>query len=142
MNATSPAPAAGQPSKTLHHFNQKLRWVFSSDSLAEFTFIPNQSESARGVWVFLPPSCRLLTTVTSRHGIQHLSAADLKQVPTWILVELSTCMFYSHLREIPREAVLYPGVPHLTQDFLPTRVLIFILQPQGCNYLMSNLARS
>ena len=136
MNATSPA-AAAQPSKTLHHFNQKLCWLFSSDSLAEFTFIPNQSESARGVWVFLPPSCRLLTTVTSRHGIQHLSAADLKQVPTWILVELSTCMFYSN-----REAVLYPGVPHLTQDFLPTRVLIFILQPQGCNYLMSNLARS
>ena len=139
MNATSPA-AAGQPSKTLHHFNQKPRWLFSSDSLAEFTFIPNQSESARGVWVFLPPSCRLLTTVTSRHGIQHLSAADLKQA--WILVELSTCMFYSNLREIPREAVLYPGVPHLTQDFLPTRVLIFILQPQGCNYLMSNLTRS
>ena len=139
MNATSPA-AADQPSKTLHHFNQKLRWLFSSDSLAEFTFIPNQSESARGVWVFLPPSCRLLTTVTSRHGIQHLSAADLKQVPTWILIKQHT--FYSNLREIPREAVLYPGVPHLTQDFLPTRVLIFILQPQGCNYLMSNLARS
>ena len=31
---------------------------------------------------------------------------------------------------------------HPRQDFLPTWVLIFILQPQGCNYLMSNQARS
>ena len=138
MNATSPA-AADQPSKTLHHFNQKLGWVFSSDSLAEFTFIPNQSESARGVWVFLPPSSTDHRNFTSWHSTSIRSGSKAGPHMDSCRIKQHT---YSNLREIPREAVLYPGVPHLTQDFLPTRVLIFILQPQGCNYLMSNLARS